>query len=178
MIKKKYQKSRPLQPFFFFGVFIIGLYIVGIANILTGVTTMTGITGAVTAEEIFTSDLFAYYIKTYNEKAAGLPDIVFTFFGEEVINIYISDFNYYLFAILKDGELVELSAGQQESPTIEVETTYNTLVQLQNKEIELNDAIDDGLVTFSSDSFVKEAELAVVLYSIDIYNIFGKHNYY
>jgi hypothetical protein len=74
---------------------------------------------------------------------------------------------------LEDGELVELEPGTQESPTIEIETTYDTLVALQNDEMELSDAIDAGLLTFSSDSFVKEAELAVVLYSIDIYDIFS-----
>ncbi len=167
MAQKTDAKARHIQAGFLFFVVIAGIFVLSVTN------AARGITGAVTAEEVFSDDLLSSYIDTYNEKASGLPDLVFTFFGEEVITIYISDLDHTLYAILEDGALVELESGTQESPTIEIETTYDTLVALQNDEMELSDAIDDGLVTFSSDSFVKEAELAVVLYSIDIYDIFA-----
>jgi hypothetical protein len=167
MAQKTHAKARHIQAGFLFFVVISGIFVLSVTN------TVRGITGAVTAEEVFSDDLLSFYMDTYNEKASGLPDIVFIFFGEEVINIYVSDLDYNLYALLEDGELVELEPGTQESPTIEIETTYDTLVALQNDEMELSDAIDAGLLTFSSDSFVKEAELAVVLYSIDIYDIFS-----
>ena len=167
MAAKTEGKARHIQAAFLFFVVVAGLFVLSVVN------SARGITGAVTAEEVFSDDLLNSYMDTYNEKASGLPDLVFTFFGEEVINIYVSDLDYTLYALLEDGALVELESGTQESPTIEIETTYETLVALQNDEMELSDAIDDGLVTFSSDSYVKEAELAVVLYSIDIYDIFS-----
>lgn len=167
MVRKIEAKARHIQAAFLFFVVVAGIFVLSVAN------SARGITGAVTAEEVFNNDLLNYYMDAYNEKASGLPDIVFTFFGEEVITIYISDLNHTLYAVLEDGALVELESGTQESPTIEIETTYDTLVSLQNDEMELSDAIDEGLISFSSDSFVKEAQLAIVLYSIDIYDIFS-----
>lgn len=167
MAKESFRKPKHIQAFFFFWIFLLGLYVLTVAN------SLTGITGAVTAEELFTNDLLVTYKDTYNEKANGLPDILFTFFGDDVVNIYLSDLDHYLYAVLESGELVALESGQQEDPTIEITTTYDTLVLLQQGDLELSDAIDQGLVTFSSDSFVKEAQLSVVLYSIDIYSLFA-----
>ncbi len=163
---KKQRKPRHIQAFFFFGIFLLGLYIVSVAN------GMNGITGAVTAEELFTNDLLVTYKDTYNEKASGLPDIVLTFFGNDVVNIYLSDFDHHLYAVLENDELVELENGEQEDPTFEITTTYDTLVLIQQGDLEISDAVDQGLVSFSSDSFVKEAELSIILYSIDIYSLF------
>ncbi len=167
MVKKKDSSARHLQFFQMIVVFFVALFALYLAN------TATNVTGAVTADDVFTEDLISEYKETYNEKASGLPDIVFTFFGEEVVNIYISDLDYHLYAVLEDGALIELEPGTQESPTIEVETTYDTIVALQYGELTLANAIDNGLVTFSSDSFVKKAELSVVLYSVDVYDIFS-----
>jgi hypothetical protein len=134
--------------------------------------TFTGITGAVTADDYFNNELLTTYKDTFNEKADGLPDVVFTFFGEEVVNIYLTDIEVTLYAVLQDDELVELEEGEQENPTIRIETTYDTVTALQYKEITLQEAIDDELITFSSDSFIKQAELSLVLGAIDIYEVF------
>ncbi len=167
MVKKqKQRKPKHIQAFFFFGVFLLGLYVLSVAN------GMTGVTGAVTAEELFTNDLLVTYKDMYNEKASGLPDIVLAFFGEDVVNIYLTDLDHHLYAVLENDELVELENGEQEDPTFEITTSYDTLVLLQQGDLELSDAVDQGLVSFSSDSFVKEAELSVILYSIDIYSLF------
>lgn len=163
--KQKQRKPKHIQAFFFFGIFLLGLYILSIAN------SMNGVTGAVTAEEFFTNDLLTTYKDTYNEKANGLPDILFTFFGDDVVNIYLTDLDYYLYAMLENGELVELESGEQEDPSFEITTTYDTLVLLQQGDLEVSDAVDSGLISFSSDSFVKEAEISTVLYSIDIYSL-------
>ena len=166
--KQKQQKPKHIQAFFFFGIFLLGLYIVSVAN------GMNGVTGAVTAEEIFTNDLLSTYKDTYNEKANGLPDILFTFFGDDVVNIYLTDLDHHLYAVLADNELVELENGQQEDPSFEITTTYDTLVLLQQGDLGVSDAVDQGLISFSSDSFVKEAEISTVLYSIDIYSLFDE----
>lgn len=163
---KPLKKARHLQAIELIAVFLVAIIGLALAN------HATGITGAVTAEEVFSGDLLSSYKETYNEKRSGLPDLVFTFFGEEVVNIYITDLDYSLYAVLEDGELVELEPGTQESPTIKIETNYETLVNLQAGDISLSDAVDAGLVTFSSDSFVKKTEISVVLYSIDIYDMF------
>ncbi len=134
--------------------------------------TFTGITGAATAEDI-NEELLLTYRNTFNEKADGMPDIVFTFLGEGVVNIYLSDADVQLYALFKNSELVELEHGTQENPTIAITTTYDTIAKIQQKEITLDDAIDNSLVSFSSSSFVKEAELALVLYSIDVYEFFS-----
>ncbi len=138
---------------------------VGLAN------SFIGVTGAVTADDL-NDDLLLTYKETFNEKANGLPDIVFRFFGEEVVNIYLSDIDTTLYAVLQNGELIELNYGEQESPTFTITTTYETVVKLQDRDISLSDAIDEGLVSFSSESFIKKTALSTVLYSIDIYDIF------
>ncbi len=163
--KQKERKPKHIQAFFFFSIFLLGLYILSVAN------EMNGFTGAVTAEEIFTNDLLSTYKDTYNEKANGLPDILFTFFGDDVVNIYLTDIDHYLYAMLGSGELIELENGEQEDPSFEITTTYDTLVLLQQGDLEVSDAVDSGLISFSSDSFVKEAEISTVLYSIDIYSL-------
>ncbi len=167
MAQKNAKKSSHIKTLEIIAAFLVALAGLALANHATGVT------GAVTADEIFTDDLLGQYKDTYNAKRDGLPDIVFTFFGEEVINIYISDLDEHLYALLSDGELVDLEKGTQDDPTITVETTYDALVQLQQGDITMKEAIQKGLVSFSSDSFVKEAELSTVLYSIDIYNSFS-----
>lgn len=161
---KKASHIKTLEIIAIFLVAIVGLALANHA---------TGITGAVTVSDVFTDDLLSQYKDTYNAKRVGLPDIVFTFFGEEVVNVYISDLDIHLYAILEKGELVELAKGTQDNPTISIETTYDTLVKLQQGDITPKDAINQGLVSFSSDSFVKEAELSTVLYSIDIYDMFS-----
>ncbi|MBI5073027.1 hypothetical protein HZA99_04370 [Candidatus Woesearchaeota archaeon] len=164
---KAARKASHIKTLEIIAVFLIAIIGIALAN------HATGITGAVTADEVLSDDLLSQYKEMYNAKRAGLPDLVFTFFGEEVVNIYISDLDAHLYAVLEKGELVELESGTQENPTLSIETTYDTLVKLQQGDITLPDAVNQGLVSFSSDSFVKEAELSTVLYSIDIYGRFS-----
>ena len=152
-------------------IMLVASFLVILAAICLA-NTFTGITGAVTADDYFNNELLTTYKDTFNEKADGLPDVVFTFFGEEVVNIYLTDIEVTLYAVLQDDELVELEEGEQENPTIRIETTYDTVTALQYKEITLQEAIDDELITFSSDSFIKQAELSLVLGAIDIYEVF------
>ena len=67
------------------------------------------------AEESFTNDLLSTYKDTYNEKANGLPDILFTFFGDDVVNVYLTDLDHHLYAVLSGGELVELEKQMHET---------------------------------------------------------------
>lgn len=164
---KRAKKASYIKTIEIIAVFIIAIVGLALAN------HATGITGASTIDDVFADDLLSQYKDIYNAKRAGLPDIVFTFFGEEVVNVYISDVEIHLYAVLEKGELVELAKGTQDSPTITIETTYDTLVKLQQGDITAKNAISQGLVSFSSDSFVKEAELSTVLYSIDIYDMFS-----
>lgn len=162
-------KHKPTPPhtkvIMLFVAFIVILCTICIANFFTGVT------GAVTAE--LDSDLLSVYKETFNEKVQGMPDIVFAFLGEDVVNIYLSDIEVSLYALLKDDQLVELDYGTQENPTFTITTTYDTVVKLQQRDITFEYALDNELISFSSDSFVKRAELIVVLYSIDIYDFFS-----
>lgn len=161
-IKLASKHAKAVMVFFSFFVIIGG---VCLAN------SFTGITGTATADEL-NDDLLVTYKQTFNEKANGLPDIVFRSFDEEVVNIYLSDIGITLYAVLHNGELIELNYGEQESPTFTITTTYETVVKLQFRDISLSDAIDEGLVSFSSDGFIKKTALSTVLFSIDIYDIF------
>ncbi len=162
---KKKQTPRHTKVIMLFITLGVILGAVCLANFFTGVT------GAVTADTL-NDEVLTAYTTVFNEKAKGMPDIVLVFLGEEVVNIYLSDVDVSLYALLKDDQLIELERGTQEDPTITITTTYDTVVKLQQKDFTLDYALDNGLVSFSSPSFVKKVELAVVLYSIDIYDMF------
>jgi len=164
-MRKTRPTSQHMKAIMVFLSLLVILGAIGLAN------SFTGITGAATVATV-NDELLSTYKNTFNEKAKGLPDIVFTFFGDDVVNIYLTDIDVTLYAVLENDELVELDFGEQESPTFTITTTYNTIVKLQQYDITLSQAIDDGLVSFSSDSFIKKAELSTVLYSIDIYDTF------
>ncbi|MFA6888376.1 MAG: hypothetical protein WC254_02670 [Candidatus Woesearchaeota archaeon] len=166
MGSKKKHTAKHVKAFMFFLSVLVILGAIVFAN------SFTGVTGAVTADDL-NDDVLLTYKEAFNEKANGMPDIVFRIFGEEVINIYLSDIDVTLYAVLQDGELVDLEQGEQESPTMTITTTYDTVVKLQQHDITLSQTIDDGLVSFSSDSYIKEAMLSTVLYSIDIYDMFA-----
>lgn len=165
--KKVHRKASHIKTLEIIGVFLVAIVALALAN------HTTGITGAVTADEVLSNDLLSQYKEMYNAKRSGLPDLVFTFFGDEVVNVYISDLDAHVYAVLKNGELVDLEKGTQDSPTISIQTTYDTLLHLQQGDISIKGAVNQGLVSFSSDSFVKEAELSTVLFSIDIYEYFS-----
>ncbi len=100
-------------------------------------------------------------IKTiYNENVESVPGFVTTLFGNEQINIYVSevkqinDVGEAIYSIsMKEGVMENIQEGAIEEPTMNAYLSEETLLKLLWSEDPFNDfkaALDEGSVTYQA----------------------------
>lgn len=147
----------------------VSMLLLLLVTVLVGISlgvSYTGNTGAATTE--VAAALVAPFQKTYAAKKAGLPDVVFTALGDEVIQVFVFDKEKYFYRVIEKGKLVLLEEGRVDNPTITVSLSSATLTALQYKEITLTTALQQGKVSLSSPKSIKPDNILLVLESIDI----------
>lgn len=159
-MRRKERTARHVQVYAL--LLLLGTAFIAIA---LGVS-YAGNTGAGTSEA--TAALVAPFQKAFAAKKAGLPDVVFTALGDDLVQVFVSDKETYFYGVIKKGTLVLLEEGAVQNPTAKVFLSSQTLTALQYGGITLSTAIREGKITLSSSSSVDSDHLLLVLESIDL----------
>ncbi|PIN78611.1 hypothetical protein COV16_05795 [Candidatus Woesearchaeota archaeon CG10_big_fil_rev_8_21_14_0_10_34_8] len=159
MVKRSSATERHTQTF---------MLLVSLVVMITAFSLASSFTGQIQEETADVSTLLTPYVIAFNSKEAGISDFVFTSLGDSIVKVYVSDIDKYFYGIIEKGELILLKQGNIKDPTITVQIETDTIKALQYKDTNIDDAIKDRLISFSSKTNVKSSDLAIVLESIDL----------
>lgn len=120
-----------------------------------------------TVKDVLTEDKFLKEIqKSYNEQKSDAPEFLLNLFGNERMNIYIDDITLHI--IMVDGKMTEIDTKGLDDRTMDIHLSQETVKQILNQEIELKQALDQGLIKYQGVGFGSKIKFGAVkvLYKI------------
>lgn len=88
----------------------------------------------------------------WNERITGIPAVVKTIFGDERMNVYVKMKNgkERVVGIVTDrGHIIQIRTGGITDPTLNVYSSEDTFNQILNKKLNINSAMDNGLLKYT-----------------------------
>jgi hypothetical protein len=96
----------------------------------------------------------------YNNNVDKIPKIALSLFGNERMNIYV-DGDLIYGAVTKSGKITEINEKGIENPTLDVYTTGDTIKNIVNGKITIQEAIKNKDIDYKGVGFVKRTKFGL-----------------